>query len=204
MWNPLDCLKLEQKLSSELDVITTTTHALVKTGEISYLTAWEIEEWRLRVWETLTRLRSLKQYFNAPVSRCIEAGGWTFLNRLCDLACRQWQEGKWKWMLIDIMTITTMFFQIGTITKPHEPIISSKKFFPSGFLHDLSLVSASELPQIVSPPETPQIYIISGILSCSEWWSDFRLSDERCHRRLARLGGSRYVRRRSAACCCWH
>lgn len=50
-----------------------------------------------------------------------------------------------------------MIYQIGTITKSYDPIISSQMPFPSGFLHDLSLITDSELPQFVSPPGIPQI-----------------------------------------------
>lgn len=58
--------------------------------------------------------------------------------------------------LSDVVTIDVTLSQVGTITRTYDPHpIPTTLPFPSGFRHDLSLISDDSLPELVNAPSGP-------------------------------------------------
>ncbi|KAI9781204.1 MAG: hypothetical protein M1816_002464 [Peltula sp. TS41687] len=134
----LGCLGLRLRLPGGKEVITTTTHAFVRLGKRRSSLWLQAAEWYLRLRSSLERFRPIKTELAVPaVAEARDRTGNTPLGK------EVWLAGTNR--------------KIGTITATYDPHPSGHLPFPSGFRHDLSLITNENLPYITTPPKTPTI-----------------------------------------------
>ncbi|OJJ46548.1 hypothetical protein ASPZODRAFT_142358 [Penicilliopsis zonata CBS 506.65] len=135
-------LGLKVRFANGQEAITVPTHAFVKLGHLNSRPLLRMADWYARAKLALSRLAPLKRRSSEPdigTLRYEEAGN-------SPLGKSVYLAGESK--------------KIGVITSTYDPVSSDLMRFPSGFLHDLSLVTAEEggsLPTIISPDGTPRV-----------------------------------------------
>ncbi|KAI9820469.1 MAG: hypothetical protein M1826_000906 [Phylliscum demangeonii] len=135
------CLGLRLRMPSGESVITTTTHAFVKLASRNQ--SWlrrRVVDWVVRAKESLARSRALRAPASTPAV-AESCDGTKDSNR--SLGTVVWLAGTNR--------------KLGTITTTYDPHPSRLLPFPSGFTHDLSLITGETLPLLTSPPGMPSI-----------------------------------------------
>lgn len=133
------CLGLRLRMPSGQETITVTTHAFVQYSVTKSPIRLRLSEWYLAARTALTSFKAVKRDPEAPaiVETCQQRGN-TPLGKVVYLASTS--------------------RRVGTITATYDASPIPRFLpFPTGFKHDLSLITDHHLPRIINPPRTPRI-----------------------------------------------
>ncbi|KAJ5485572.1 hypothetical protein N7539_005560 [Penicillium diatomitis] len=139
------CLGLRIKLQDGTEGITTVTHGFVKQPDQSRMLPFF--DWICKKKDSLRRLLSLPTRADTPAS--VMSRGWLSNSPI----------GKEVWL-----TAADKPTLVGTITQTFDS--PSLVFpYPTGYRHDLSLITSEKLPHLISPPGYP---VVTGWAEYSE------------------------------------
>ncbi|KAF3022348.1 hypothetical protein E8E15_009193 [Penicillium rubens] len=135
-------LRLKLRLLDGQEVITVPTHAFVKLRRINGSCLRRLADWYAWMKTTLSRFTPAGKDSHEPALGTMRG------------SARNSPLGKIVFLAGDSR-------KIGVITTTYDPTPSNLLTFPSGFLHDLSLITAEapskSLPSIISPDGTPRV-----------------------------------------------
>lgn len=133
------CLGLRLRMPSGQEAITVTTHAFVRCAVTKSPIRLRLSEWYLAARTALTSFKAVRRDPEAPAV----------------VETRQ-QEGNTPLGKVVFLAGTSR--RVGTITATYDAIPIPRFLpFPTGFRHDLSLITDQHLPRIINPPRTPRI-----------------------------------------------